>query len=97
MDKEISLLIKIEVRPGKRQEQINAFNNLYPLVKAEAGCIQYELKAVEGNENQFILLEKWETQAALEIHDKTSHMIEADSKNHLFREKPAELIKLIAI
>lgn len=95
MNQEISLVIKIEVQEGKRQEQINAFNTLAPIVRAELGCIQYELKAVEDNENQFVLLEKWASMAALDAHDKTAHMIEADSKNHLFRAKPAEVLKLV--
>lgn len=97
MNKEISLVIKIEVQSGKRQQQINAFNNLAPIVRAESGCIQYELKAVEDNENQFVLLEQWASAEALAAHDNTSHMIEADSKNHLFRARPAEVIKLVNI
>lgn len=97
MKNEISLLIKIEVQPGKCQEQINVFNRLLPLVIAEPGCIQYELKAVQNEENHFVIVEKWESEEALEAHDRTEHMIEADSKNHLFRSKPAEVIKLVNV
>lgn len=97
MQKAISLIVKIEVQPGKRQEQIDAFNRLAPLVRAEEGCLQYELKALEGNENQFYLLEKWTSEEALKIHNNMDYMIEADFKNHLFRAKPAELIRLLDI
>ena len=97
MDKEISLVISIEVQPGKRNQQIEAFNHISSLVRAEKGCIQYELLAVENNENQFILIEKWSSQAALDAHEKSAHMIESDAKNHLFRAKPAEVVKLVGI
>ena len=78
MNKEISLLIFIEVKPGLRNNQIEAFNILAPLVLAEEGCLQYELKSVESDENSFVLIEKWSSQKELDNHDITPHMIEAD-------------------
>lgn len=61
---------------------------------AEPGCLQYDLKAVDGNNNQFVLLEAWESKEALSAHDITEHMIEADALNPSFREKPATVIML---
>jgi len=69
MDKDIALVVNIEVQPGKREDQISAFNKLVPLVLAEPGCIQYELRAVANNENQFVLLEKWSSEEALAAHE----------------------------
>ena len=97
MNKEISLLIFIEVKPGLRNNQIEAFNILAPLVLAEEGCLQYELKSVESDENSFVLIEKWSSQKDLDNHDLTPHMIEADKLNPSFRAKAARVLRLANI
>ncbi|WP_375724042.1 antibiotic biosynthesis monooxygenase [Arcobacter sp. KX21116] len=91
MNSEISLIIDIVVKDGLRDKQIEAFKKLAPLVLKEEGCLQYELKEVEDDKNRFIILEKWASNEALLAHDETAHMIEADSKSPLFREKTTVL------
>ena len=59
---EINLLVFIEVLPGKRAEQIEAYKALKPLVEAEPGCLRYELLADSNDENRFILIETWASQ-----------------------------------
>ena len=49
MNEIISLIINIEVKAGRRQEQIDAFSSISALVLEEVGCLQYELKAVQGD------------------------------------------------
>jgi quinol monooxygenase YgiN len=97
MNQALSLLVYIEVQDGKAQEQIDAFRQLAPLVLAEDGCLQYELKQVEGSSNNFILIERWLSEKALASHDNTPHMIEADTNNKNFRAKPAKLVRLINV
>lgn len=89
MKEEISLVILIETKEGQRQKQIDAYKELAPIVLQETGCLQYELKEVEGNENQFILIEKWASKKDLNAHDITPHMVEADKLSSSFRNKPA--------
>lgn len=91
MNSEISLIIDIEVKDGLRQRQIDAFKLLQPLVLAEKGCLQYELKEVEGDKNRFIILEKWSSLEFLLEHDNSEHMKIADSKNIEFRKKTTVL------
>ena len=92
MSQEISLLILIETKKGQRQKQIDAYNKLAPIVLNETGCLQYELKEVENNENEFVLIEKWASKKDLEAHDVTSHMIEADKISPTFRARPVTVI-----
>ena len=94
INKEISLLILIETKDGQRQKQIDAFNKLAPIVLNETGCLEYELKEVQDNENEFVLVEKWASKEDLSAHDITSHMIEADKISPTFRAKPATVIIL---
>jgi len=97
MTQNISLIVLIEVQEGQREKQIAIYKKLAPVVLAEPGCLQYELKGIEGNNNQFALLETWESSEALSAHDVTPHMIEADALNPSFRTKPATVIKLSSI
>ncbi|PLK49685.1 putative quinol monooxygenase [Uliginosibacterium sp. TH139] len=91
---EINLLVLIEVQPGKRAIQIEAFEALRPLVLAEPGCIQYELFSDEEDENKFILVERWASQEALAAHGKTAHMLAAVARNPSFRARPASVIRM---
>jgi quinol monooxygenase YgiN len=91
------LLVFIEVMPGKRDEQIEAYKNLKPLVLAEPGCLRYELLSDDEDENKFVLVEKWESEAALDAHDKSEHMVAADAKNPTFRAGPAVVTKASSV
>lgn len=93
----LSLAILIETKVGFADQQIQAFKKLQPLVLAEKGCLQYELNQDVDKPNQFVLIEKWATQADLDAHDITAHMIEADKKSPSFRAKAATVFKLNAI
>src|SRR5690349_18325744 len=90
----VHLAILITTQAGKRQQQIDAFRQLAPVVRAEAGCLQYDLHEVTTNVDRFVLLEKWASSAALEAHDKSEHMLEADAANAFFRAGPAEILPL---
>lgn len=88
---EIHVLVCITTQAGKAHKQIQAFERLAPLVRAEKGCLHYELTQSIEDENQFVLIEKWATMADLQAHDITPHMIEADAKNSEFRANPAQV------
>jgi quinol monooxygenase YgiN len=94
---EVNLVVMIEVMPGKRDLQIEAYKNLKPLVLAEPGCLQYELFSDAADENKFLLIERWTSQDALDAHDQTEHMIAADAHSPTFRAKPAQVIKMATV
>ena len=94
MSKEVSLVILIETKPGCAHEQIHAFKELQPLVLAEKGCLHYELHRVTGEENKFLLIEKWASIENLNAHDQTPHMLAADARSPSFRAKPAVVFEI---
>ena len=94
---EVKLIVMIEVMPGKRDTQLNAYKRLKPLVEAESGCLKYELFCDAADENKFILIEKWSSQAALDAHDLSEHMVAADALNPTFRAGPAKVIKMASV
>ncbi|AFQ51509.1 putative quinol monooxygenase [Burkholderia cepacia] len=91
---EVLLVVSIQTLPGKRHEQIAAFERLAPIVRAEPGCRQYNLHPVVGDENGFVLIERWASAQALAAHDVTPHMIANDARTAAFRAAPAKVLRL---
>jgi quinol monooxygenase YgiN len=56
MSSEVHLLILIETQTGLAQKQIDAFANLAPLVRAEVGCLQYDLHQVTDKPDRFVFV-----------------------------------------
>ncbi|MGV8881383.1 MAG: putative quinol monooxygenase [Rhodoglobus sp.] len=89
------LLVEIEVQPGKAEEQMIAFRSLAPLVRAERGCLGYELYRVAGHTERFILDETWLDRDSLDAHGQTDHMIKAAITNQSFRAGKAVASELV--
>lgn len=94
MSEQLKLVILIQTKPGRAAEQVAAFTRLAPLVRAEAGCLQYEMHPVAGDEDKFVLIETWTSKAALDAHDAMPYMIEADANSPNFRAGPATVLFL---
>lgn len=94
MPNEVKLVVLITTQAGRGQDQIDAFEKLAPLVRDEDGCIQYDLYPVEGQAEQFVLLERWASKSALEAHAASAHMAAAAKHNPAFRAGPATVLHL---
>ncbi|CAB4884698.1 unannotated protein [freshwater metagenome] len=88
----IRLVVSVETKAGLGERQVQAFAELAPLVRAESGCLQYDLHRVVGTEDEFVILEHWESAEALAGHDDAPHMVEADAANKQFRAGPARVL-----
>ena len=85
----IYVLATIEVVAGKRDELLNEFRQMVPLVLAEEGCLDYGPAVdVETNltappavrENVVTVVEKWESIEALERHLIAPHVLQYRAK-----------------
>lgn len=90
----IKQIVLIETLPGRAEEQVQAFAWLAPQVRAEAGCLSYQLHRVSGQENSFVLTETWASAAALAAHDASEHMQDAAPWLASFRAGPARVLTL---
>ena len=79
----ICVIAAIEVAEGRRDEFLTVFRKLVPVVRAEAGCLEYGPMldypaGLAGQQplrpNTVTVLEKWQSPAALEAHLATAHM-----------------------
>lgn len=48
--------------------------------RQESGCIQYELLQNQEDPTNFVFVEEWESDALLDAHLESPHMIEVDAK-----------------
>ncbi|MFJ7154218.1 putative quinol monooxygenase [Streptomyces sp. NPDC101118] len=94
MTDSVRLVILISTLPGRGREQAEAFARLAPVVRAEDGCLQYDLHEVSGEPDRFVLLEHWATRADLAAHGSAPHMVEADAAGKAFRAGPAQVLEL---
>ena len=79
----IHVIATVDLAPGTREKFLSEFRKLIPDVRAEAGCIE-DGPAVEADTDipiQFrigadkvVVIEKWETVAALKAHGVAPHM-----------------------
>ena len=82
----IHVLAILTAKPGKRAEVLEAFQANVPAVHAEDGCIEYTAVVdVDGAEpafgpDTFVVVEKWESRAALKAHAAAAHMAACGEK-----------------
>src|SRR5437763_1907046 len=95
----IVVLATIELHSGKRAPFLDEFRQIVPKVRAEAGCIEYfpaidvaTGMAVQGpqREDIVVVIEKWESIAALEAHLIAPHMME-------YRPKVKDFVKKVGL
>ncbi len=95
----IIVLATIELHPGKRPDFLAEFRQIIPAVRAEAGCLEYfpAVDTVSGlpvqgqpRDDVVVVVEKWESLAALETHLIAPHMME-------YRPKVKPLVKSVAL
>ena len=80
----IHVIASIRTVEGKRDEFIEKFKANVPNVLAEDGCISYApavdadsgFPIQEKDENTVIVVERWESMAALHAHANAPHMAE---------------------
>ena len=79
----IHVIATIELAPGKREAFLEEFRKLIPLVRAEAGCLEYGAAVdtpsglsiqIPERANVVTVVEKWESVEALLAHSQAPHM-----------------------
>ena len=69
-----SLMVQLEVRPEDRSEFLAAITaNAEASVRDEPGCHRFDVTAVEGDGNRFVLYELYDDAEAFEAHKRAPH------------------------
>ena len=69
-----SLMVQLEVRAEDRDEFLAAITaNAEASVRDEPGCRRFDVGAVEGDDNRFVLYELYDDADAFEAHKQAPH------------------------
>jgi quinol monooxygenase YgiN len=60
----------------KRADLVRVGQTVAATSRLEAGCMSYRLYQDTENENEFVFVEEWESDAALQQHFASSHVAE---------------------
>jgi quinol monooxygenase YgiN len=71
----ISIAVKFFAKKDKVNAIIQLFQELVNKTVTEEGCRRYEIHQDTSDETQFILLEEWESQDVLLMHEKSEHFV----------------------
>lgn len=79
----ITVIATIQCRPGKRASFLAEFNTIVPIVRQEAGCLEYgptvdadtDLDNQHTDPDRVTIVEKWSSVDALKDHLNAPHML----------------------
>ncbi|MDF2685307.1 MAG: antibiotic biosynthesis monooxygenase [Clostridia bacterium] len=74
--KMISIVVKFYAKKDKLNAIIQLFQELVKRTVVEEGCKKYEIHQDTSDETQLILLEEWENQDVLLLHEKSEHFVD---------------------
>jgi quinol monooxygenase YgiN len=95
----IHVIATVELVEGKREAFLAEFRKIVPLVRAEAGCVEYgptcdartDIAAqIPVREHVINILEKWSDVAALKAHLVAPHMVE-------YRPRVKDLVRKVTL
>ncbi len=81
----IFVVATIDIQPGKRNEFLQEFQRIVPLVRAEDGCLLYQPTTdvatsinaqIPVRDHTVTVVEQWSSLEALEAHLIAPHMME---------------------
>jgi quinol monooxygenase YgiN len=77
----IGVVAKLSIQDGKQAEFEGVARDLMARVKAnEPGCLTYQLYKQKGSDTDYIFMEQYASQDALEAHGKTDYFKAAGPK-----------------
>ncbi|MDY6898318.1 MAG: putative quinol monooxygenase [Cyanobacteriota bacterium] len=80
MEDPIRVVATITAQSGKENQVKSVLSNLVHPTHQEPGCLHYELLQNKDDSSQFVMVEEWETQNALDKHATAPHTKAAESK-----------------
>lgn len=69
----VRVVARVNVRPDKLQDTLDAFNALVSATRAEEGCISYEVLQNAEDPHDITFVEEWKSNEALDSHFATEH------------------------
>ena len=71
-----TLIVPFETQEGKGEQLVRLFESFVPLVRQEAGNVEFHFHKVKGSDNRFVLYERWLSQHHLYLHNQLPSTIQ---------------------
>jgi quinol monooxygenase YgiN len=76
----LRVVARVTAQPDKVDEVKAILLTLIIPTRAEAGCISYELLQNKNDATDFVFVEEWSSDSALDVHMITTHLQDAVSR-----------------
>ena len=96
-NKMIKVIARVTSLPDKVEELKSLLLNLVEPTRREQGCISYYLLQDKTDPAEFVFIEEWANDSAIDNHMTTSHVQEAFSKAQSLFAKAPDISKYVAI
>lgn len=73
---QLNIIATITVKPEFQEASNPIFKRLVTGSRAEPGCLRYELNQSIEDPNIYIVIERWQSQHAIDLHNTTAHFTE---------------------
>ncbi|PXY91640.1 putative quinol monooxygenase [Gilliamella apis] len=73
---QLNIIATITIKPEYHEAFRPIFKRLVIGSRAEHGCVRYELNQSIENPNIYIVVETWQSQQAIDLHNTTPHFVE---------------------
>jgi quinol monooxygenase YgiN len=90
------IIARVFIKPGSEDKFILAAKTIIENSNNEEGCLEYMLYQDPYEKTNFVFVEKWKNQAAIDYHFGTEHFKDFGTRTADMTSKPAE-IKIIDI
>lgn len=94
MTDEVRVVAVLQALPGVGAEVLALWPSLSAQVRAEEGCRAYDLHRVVGDDDRFVVLERWTSLSTLAAHGQSAHMQEFGARASSLLAAPPEVIVL---
>ena len=73
----VRIMARVSARAGNEMKLRALLQDLLQPSRDEAGCMSYELFHNEDDPLEFVIVERWADQAAVDLHLASAHIVKA--------------------
>jgi quinol monooxygenase YgiN len=93
----VRVIARVTSLPDKVEELKGLLLNLVEPTRREKGCVSYHLLQDKTDAAEFVFIEEWANDSAIDAHMTTSHVQEAFSKAQSLFAKAPDISKYVVI
>ncbi|MGZ4955909.1 MAG: putative quinol monooxygenase [Methylobacter sp.] len=97
LNKTVRVIARVTSLPDKVEELKGLLLSLVEPTRREQGCVSYHLFQDKTEPAEFVFIEEWANDSAIDAHMTTSHVQEAFSKAQSLSAKAPDISKYVVI